>query len=90
MGPDDPISFQIGVVALCFAVLGVLFAWSHAGRLRWEIAYFSVAALGATLLTMQVAAPLWELPLIGGLLQSAQFPWRWLVLPAFASACWRG
>ena len=31
VGPDDPISFQIGVVALCFAVLGVLFAWSPRG-----------------------------------------------------------
>jgi hypothetical protein len=25
---------------------------------------------------------LWEAPLIGGILQSAQFPWRWLILPA--------
>ena len=90
VGPDDPIGFQIGVVALCFAVLGVLFAWSRAGRLRWEIAYFSVAALGATLLTMQIAAPLWELPMIGGLLQSAQFPWRWLVLPALCGSLLAG
>ena len=82
LGLDDPISFQIGAVALIFAVLGFLWTWRSAGRLRWELGYFVVAGVGATLLAMQVAAPLWELPVVGGILQSAQFPWRWLVLTA--------
>lgn len=81
-GPLDPISFQIGAAALVFAVLGVLLAWQPKSRLRWEIGYFVLAATAATLITMQVAAPLWELPGIGGLLQAAQFPWRWLVITA--------
>lgn len=81
-GPDDPISFQIGAVALIFAVLGVLLVWRTAGRLRWEIGYLLLAAIVGTLPALQIAAPLWETPLLGSILQSAQFPWRWLVLPA--------
>jgi hypothetical protein len=81
-GPGDPISFQIGAVALVFAVLGILLVWRTAGRLRWEIAYLVLVGIIAMLLTTNLAAPLWDMPLIGGILQSAQFPWRWLVLTA--------
>lgn len=89
-GPLDPISFQVGAVALVFAVLGVLLAWQPKERFRWEIAYFVLAGCVATLLTLQVAAPLWELPGLGALLQSAQFPWRWLVLMALCTSVLAG
>jgi hypothetical protein len=89
-GALDPISFQIGAVALVFAILGVLLAWQPASRLRWEIGYFVLAGIIATLITMQVAAPLWGLPLIGALLQSAQFPWRWLVITALCASMLAG
>ena len=81
-GPLDPISFQIGAVALIFAALGVLLRWQPRDRLRWEMGYFVLAGTVATLITLQVAAPLWEMRGIGALLQAAQFPWRWLVLTA--------
>jgi hypothetical protein len=80
-GPDDPISFQLGAAAIVLATLGVIFTWRTLGNLRWEIGYFVLAGAAGLLVTLQVAAPLWELPLVGGLLQSAQFPWRWLVVP---------
>lgn len=80
-GPDDPISFQLGAAAVVLAALGVIFTWRTLGARRWEIGYFLLAGAAGVFVTLQVAAPLWELPILGGLLQSAQFPWRWLVLP---------
>ena len=81
-GPNDPISFQIGAVALTFAMLAILLIWRTAGTLRWEIGYFALAGIAGALPALQIAAPLWEMPIIGAFLQSAQFPWRWLILPA--------
>ena len=81
-GPNDLIGFQIGAVPLIFTVLGVLVTWKTAGRLRWEIACLLVAAVVATLVGLQWAAPLWDLPLVKSILQSAQFPWRWFSITA--------
>jgi hypothetical protein len=67
---------------LVLAILGVLLVWRQVGRLRWEIAWFALAAGLAALLASQAAALLWDLPVVGGILQAAQFPWRWLVLTA--------
>lgn len=89
-GPLDPISFQIGAAALVFAVLGVLLVWQQRNRLRSEVLYFVLAGCIATLLTLQVAAPLWTLPGLGAFLQSAQFPWRWLVLTALCTSILAG
>lgn len=78
-GPNDTLGFQIGPVLLLFALLGVLTAWRRQ-RLRPEIAVFAVTGLGAAALGWTVFAPLWDWPLVGAILQSAQFPWRWLPL----------
>ncbi len=80
-GPDDPISFQLGAAAIVLATLGMIFTWRTLGKLRWEIAYFLLAGSAGLFVTLQITAPLWETPIVGGLLQAAQFPWRWLVLP---------
>ena len=79
-GPDDTISFQIGAAILTFAVLGILLTRRGLERQRWEVAYFAISALAAAFVTSAWAPPLWEAPILGGLLQSAQFPWRWLVV----------
>ncbi len=83
-GPLDPIGFQIGAVALVFAAVGALLARQRSQQpgvhLRWEVGFFVLGGAGAALLSLQVAAPLWETPILGAVLQSAQFPWRWLVL----------
>ena len=76
-GPDDGMSFQLGVALLLLALLGGFIGWRQPS-LRVETALFAAAAGVAALLSLHVAAPLWELPIIGGLLQAAQFPWRWL------------
>jgi hypothetical protein len=84
VGPDDTMGFQIGAAPLTLAVLGALAAWQIAAPkghpLRWEILCYGAAALGATFLTLNWSAPLWELPLVGTVLGFAQFPWRWLVI----------
>ena len=78
-GPNDTLSFQIGPVLLLFALLGGLFAWRRYS-LRPEIAVFAVTGLGAAALGWSLLAPLWDWPLVGSILQAAQFPWRWLPL----------
>jgi hypothetical protein len=82
VGPDDPIGFQLGPVPLLLVAVGVYLVWRQAGRLRWELAVFLAAGVVATLLSLQWAAPLWELPVIGSVLGFAQFPWRWLSITA--------
>lgn len=78
-GPNDTLSFQIGPVLLLFALLGGLAAWQRYS-LRPEVAVFAIAGLGGAALGWSLLAPLWDWPLIGAILQSAQFPWRWLPL----------
>ena len=76
-GPADTISFQIGAAALLLGVLGLIVQWQRAGRLRWELAFYAASALAAIFFALQLAAPLWGLPLLGAWLGVAQFPWRW-------------
>jgi len=76
-GPEDTLSFQIGPVLLLFALLGGLAAWRRRS-LRPEIVAFTVTGLGAAALGLTPLAPVWDWPLVGAILQSAQFPWRWL------------
>lgn len=85
-GADDAISLQIGVAAFLLAAVGILVAWRRAGRSKGEIAFWGIGAAAAVLLALQVASPLWELPLVGSILRSAQFPWRWYsVMAPFVS-----
>jgi hypothetical protein len=85
-GGDDAVSFRLGLLQLAGCVLALL------GRRRLissrpaaaEQAVFA-AALGAAgvLVSLGVSKPLWEAvpPL-----RYVQFPWRFLILPAFGTA----
>ena len=90
VGPDDPIGFQLGVIPLILAVLGVMLAWRPARRLRWEIVCFVLAGGATAFLTLQAAAPLWELPVLGAVLGFAQFPWRWFSVATLCLAALAG
>ncbi len=89
-GPDDTISFQLGAAIVVLAVLGVLLTWRLVGRQRWEVGYFVAGVFAAIFVASVSAAALWEVPLLGGLLQSAQFPWRWLVIAALCGSVLAG
>lgn len=81
-GPDDPIGFQLGVAPFLLAVAGVLLIWNLVRRQRWEIACFGLVGVVAAFFTLTWGAFLWELPLVGAILQFAQFPWRWMSVTA--------
>lgn len=81
-GPNDEISFQLGLAALILASLGIVLLWSVVRRQRWEIACFVLVGMVTTFFAMTWGAFLWELPLVGSVLQFAQFPWRWLSITA--------
>lgn len=81
-GPDDDFSFQLGVIPVVLAVMGLVLLWNYrhvmGEQLCWESALFAAVALGTTFVVLQPSAFLWELPVLEGLLGAAQFPWRWL------------
>jgi len=77
-GPDDLVGFQLGIAPLFLAAMGIILLWHSVRRERWEIACFAAVGSVTTLFALTWGAPLWELPLVGGVLQFAQFPWRWL------------
>lgn len=82
-GPDDPFGFQLGVAAVVLVVIGLYLVLPQlAPSERREIWVFVGAGAVATLLALQLGAPIWEWPLIGAIVQSAQFPWRWFNLTA--------
>ncbi len=90
IGPDDTVGYQIGVMPLLLVTAGLLLVWPRAGRLRWEIGVLLLAALGGTFLGLVWAAPLWEVPVVGGLLGAAQFPWRWFSMTALGLSALAG
>lgn len=83
-GPNDNFSFQLGVVPVVLTTLGLLAIWKQFRlldqQIRWELLSFCAIGIGTTIVSLQIAAPLWDVPLIGGLLSVAQFPWRWLTI----------
>jgi hypothetical protein len=82
VGPDDAFSFQLGATPWICATLGPVCAWPYMQRDRWETGFFVIAGIVTTVIGLQIAAPLWDLPIIGGILQIAQFPWRWFSITA--------
>jgi len=82
VGPDDTMSFQLGIAPLTLATVGLLLIWPLLKRQRWELLAFLSAGVIATFLGLQWGAPLWRLPVIGAALGFAQFPWRWFGITA--------
>jgi hypothetical protein len=86
-GPDDGVSFQLGVVPAVLSLFALVPLFRKQARMRLGrpavrlIAFFAVLTAAVILLMLGISAPLWQiLPLV----RLAQFPWR-LLAPAVVS-----
>jgi hypothetical protein len=77
-GPDDDLSFQIGVVPVVLSILSLAaLGRLGAGSSRRLTLFFQIALLVLAFFMLSASAPLWEvLPIV----IFAQFPWRLLAL----------
>ncbi len=82
-GADDPISYQLGLVLFILAALALWTVLRRGSKQRLEIGFWWLVLLVGTWLTTGAATWAWDhIPLVS----SAQFPWRYLALPAVALA----
>ncbi len=89
-GPDDPISFQLGVIPLALSILalGVLFLKPRVSAvLRREVLFFAGMTAVAVYLMLPASAWAWRwIPIV----KFAQFPWRYLMLTTVSLAVLSG
>ncbi len=82
-GPNDPLSYQLGLVPFALASLAGWRWLRHEARPRLEVGFWLAALLASVWLTTAASTWAWDhLPLVA----SAQFPWRYLTLAALALA----
>jgi hypothetical protein len=80
-GPDDDMPFQLGVAALALALVGLVA--NRQPGITADRVFFALLAVGAVVLMLPVAAPVWQAL---GLASLLQFPWRLLGWSALALA----
>jgi hypothetical protein len=88
-GPDDGVSFQLGVVPILLSLFALVLLLQRSSRARLRrptvrlIALFAVLTVIVVFLMLGASAPLWQaLPLV----RLAQFPWRLLSLTVVSMA----
>jgi hypothetical protein len=88
-GPDDGVSFQLGVVPVVLSLFALLPLFRRQARANLSrpalrlLAFFAGLTAIAVLLMLSVSSPLWQaLPLA----RLVQFPWRLLVLTVVSMA----
>jgi hypothetical protein len=88
-GPNDGVSFQLGVVPIILSLFALVLLFRRASRARLDrsavrlIAFFAALTAVILFLMLEVSAPLWQtLPLV----RLAQFPWRLLSLTVVSMA----
>jgi hypothetical protein len=88
-GPDDEISFQLGVVPVILSLMALVPLASRRFRARLNppatrlVAFFAVLTAVVVFLMLGASAPLWQaFPLV----RLAQFPWRLLALTVVSMA----
>ncbi len=81
-GPDDTMSFQLGLVPLGLAALGLAAGRARAGEDTGGsklLLLLTASTLGIVFLMTEASAPLWDLLRLAAF---AQFPWRLLTFTA--------
>ena len=86
-GPDDGMSFQLGLAPLLLAVGGMGFGLQREARRRSLLIFFLLTAIVTAGLMLAPAAMIWQWLPLGNLIQ---FPWRFLALTALALAIMGG
>jgi hypothetical protein len=87
-GPNDGMSFQVGWIIFLLAAVGAgALLIRRVAAPRLVFGFLLLVTLGAILMMMPVAAPVWDLlPLV----DLIQFPWRLLSVAAFTLALLAG
>lgn len=83
----DQFSLQLGVLPLFFGIVALVAAKRDAIQ-RAHLTLFALVTLGAVVLMLALSAPLWEIA--SPIIAFAQFPWRLLIVTAFALAVLAG
>jgi hypothetical protein len=81
---NDQFSLQLGLIPLCLAFIALGALLRARGAIRAHIGFFALVTLGVVVLMLPVARPLWDL--VAGIVAYIQFPWRLLIITAFALA----
>ncbi len=82
-GPDDTLSYQLGLALFALAALAAWAWWRRPGKERIEIGFWLIILLGSAWLTTAASTLAWDhVPMVA----MAQFPWRYLSLAALALA----
>jgi hypothetical protein len=82
-GPDDALSYQLGLAFLVLAVLAARYGLRRRHPHRLEVAFWLGVLVVGAWLTTAAATWAWDhVPLVA----AAQFPWRYLTLAALALA----
>jgi uncharacterized membrane protein len=80
----DQFSLQLGLIPILLAFIA-LFAFAQTrGAIRAHIAFFTAITIGIVFLMLPVSRPLWDL--FAPVVAYVQFPWRLLIITAFALA----
>ncbi len=80
-GPDDDLSFQLGIVPLLLLSFAI-YGWSKLkGEKKWHVGFFLAVSIVAAYLTLGASAWAWDH--VPGV-RFAQFPWRYLILTTLA------
>jgi len=82
-GPDDDVSFQMGMVPVVLGLMGLAASLRGRRKNRGHAIFFAAVAAGSAFLMTWPSAPLWEML---SPVRFAQFPWRYqaLLVPALA------
>ncbi len=87
-GPDDQVSFQLGLVPVVLAIFSLAAVRRlRAGVLRRQVLFFQGLTVAAALLMLPASARLWE---TFRLVSFAQFPWRFQTVTVVTMAILAG